>query len=349
VTTFHRKPELFSHWDEDANGFPDILDEAAWGIRWLDRMWDGDSLRLLDHVSSGYRYWGTPELETDNRPDSGDERAVGSQNGDRTHCAAAYALLGHAMLSSGHSERTDLGRRYIAFSEKLHQAMDTDLLTHLALGRATGKNSYHQAAQDRAKQWLDSSSGNAHFRELAKFVLRSPGAIPIGAMRKVAEVRVRELAELCPGPFRVALRNDSGEGKVYCRRYEDVNDWYVGETPYRLEAAIDGLLAARLGVDKGRIIAEDQINWLFGCNPLGVSLMEGVGSTFVPGYHHRYNAIPGNPRGAVPGAILNGFVRAFPHIDRPWLDLHPEPNADYHANEPWLLQNNRWLEVLAWW
>lgn len=26
-----------------------------------------------------------------------------------------------------------------------------------------------------------------------------------------------------------------------------------------------------------------------------------------------------------------------------------EPAADYHANEPWLLQNNRWLEVLAWW
>ena len=78
-------------------------------------------------------------------------------------------------------------------------------------------------------------------------------------------------------------------------------------------------------------------------------LMEGVGDHFVPGYHHRYNAIAGNPRGAVTGAILNGFVRAFPHVDRPWLDLYAEPNADYHANEPWLLQNNRWLEIIAWW
>jgi hypothetical protein len=157
------------------------------------------------------------------------------------------------------------------------------------------------------------------------------------------------MAELCKDPFQVARRSETPSLAVYCRRYEDVNDWYVGEAAYRLEVAIDGLLAGRLGFDRGRELAECQINWILGCNPAGVSLMEGVGSSFVPGYHHRYNAIPGNPRGAVPGAILNGFVRAFPHVDRPWLDLCPEPNADYHANEPWLLQNNRWLEVLAWW
>ena len=74
-----------------------------------------------------------------------------------------------------------------------------------------------------------------------------------------------------------------------------------------------------------------------------------IGSRFVPNYHHRYNAIPGNPRGAVPGALFNGIIRAWPHQDRPWLDLTPEPNADYHSNEPWLPYNNRWLILMSVW
>ena len=53
--------------------------------------------------------------------------------------------------------------------------------------------------------------------------------------------------------------------------------------------------------------------------------------------------------GAVPGAVLNGIVRAWPDIDRPWLDMHPEPNADYHCNEPWLPHNNRWLFLITVW
>jgi hypothetical protein len=352
VGLFDRKPEWYAGWDDDENGIADLLDEALWGARWLDRMWTGEGLQLLDHVSSGYRYWGDPEAETDNQRDSGDERRVGSASGDRTHCVAAYARLGQALKESGSESGAALGRRYIEFSERLYEAVGGDLPTLLALASATDREAYRGAARSRARELLAASAdGGAapHFRELAKAALLDPELVPAADLQQLAEARVPELRALSENAFRVARRSDSSGAAVYCREYEDVNDWYVGETPYRLEAAIDGLLAAAFGVEAGRELAEHQINWILDCNPAGVSLMEGVGSKFVPGYHHRYNAIPGNPRGAVPGAILNGFVRAFPHIDRPWLDLYPEPNADYHANEPWLLQNNRWLEVLAWW
>ena len=106
---------------------------------------------------------------------------------------------------------------------------------------------------------------------------------------------------------------------------------------------------ARLGLAEGRAIAENQVHWILGRNPYAVSTMEGVGSVFVPQNHHRYNAIPGNPRGAVPGAVLNGITRAWPDHDRPWLDMHPEPNADYQSNEPWLPHNNRWLFLITIW
>jgi hypothetical protein len=48
-------------------------------------------------------------------------------------------------------------------------------------------------------------------------------------------------------------------------------------------------------------------------------------------------------------ALINGTIRAWPHLDRPWLDLHTEPNPDYHCNEQWLKHNNRWLLLFALW
>ena len=154
-----------------------------------------------------------------------------------------------------------------------------------------------------------------------------------------------DLQKLCPPPFGL-VRSDS---LVYFSAYADVNDWYVGGTMRHLDVAIEGAMTAHLGVSQGRRLAENQVHWILGCNPFGVSLMEGVGTAFVANYHHRYNTIPGNPRGAVPGALLNGIIRAWPHQDRPWLDLTPEPNADYHCNEPWLPHNNRWLLLVSVW
>ena len=171
----------------------------------------------------------------------------------------------------------------------------------------------------------------------------------IPSICQLGKQRVAELDMICDDRFGIARRREDGNSLVYCRSYNHVNDWYVGETSTRLDAAIDGLLASHLGVAQGRKIAEDQIHWLLGRNPNGICYMEGVGSINLPLYHHRYNMILGNPRGAVPGALINGAIRAWPHLDRPWLDLHPEPNPDYQSNEPWLLHNNRWLLMYALW
>lgn len=348
---FHRKHDWYAQDDKNGNGIADILDEALWGLNWLDRMWTGEGFQLWDRVSSGYRYWGSPETETDLMPDSGDERRVESPSGDRTHCVAAYARLGAALSQVERESARALGRRYLAFSEQLYGAVGGDLSTQLALAIATGRDTYRTAVNARVQQLLAASkaNGGSPFRELAAAALWDASFVSETELRRLAASRVEELRRLCDNPFRVACLPGPSGTPFYCRPYEDVNDWYVGETAYRLDLAVDGLLAGAWGIGEGRELAEHQINWIFGCNPAGVSLMEGLGSTFAPGYHHRYNAIPGNPRGAVPGAIVNGFVRAFPHVDRPWLDLCPEPNADYHSNEPWLLQNNRWLEVLTWW
>jgi hypothetical protein len=219
------------------------------------------------------------------------------------------------------------------------------------LYQATDEDRYRHAAQRRAADLMDQPGEGAvvGFRELAFFAIAFPNDPLVERIKPLAARRVAELRKMCDERFGV-LRVEDGSGQLsYCKPYADVNDWYVGETSHRLDGAIDGILADRLGAGEGRAVAEDQVHWLLGRNPLGVSMVEGIGHRFVPQYHHRYNAIAGNPRGAVPGALMNGFVRAWPAIDRPWLDLHPEPNADYHGNEPWLLHNNRWMILLALW
>ncbi len=346
AVAYHRQPRLFDQWDRDRNGRADILDEALWGAEFLLKAFDPESLELVvNTISTGYRYWGAPEKETDNQPGTSDDRPVTGRGGDRTWCAAGFALTGAALKQAGETER---GEKLIRLAVRLHEKTGGGMETLTALYAATGDAKYRHAAQAQVESLLQQPKPEDRFRACGEFAAEFPDD-PLGTrIKPVAERRIAELQALCASPFDL-VRSPGPNGSVYFPAYADVNDWYVGGTMRHLEVAIEGALAAKLGVSAGRRLAENQVHWTLGRNPFGVSLMEGVGAQFVPNYHHRYNAIPGNPRGAVPGALLNGIIRAWPHQDRPWLDLTPEPNADYHANEPWLPHNNRWVILMSVW
>ena len=298
---------LYDQWDRDENGLADILDEAIWGNRFVQKMLDPDRLELLEAVSSGYRYWGPPEKETDNRPNTGDERPVRPGRGDPSYCVPGFALLGHALKKCPRPETAEYGQQLVDLAVRFHKKIGGGTERLIPLYVATDKPRYRQLARERAQSLLASQSPDAvsGFRELAHFAIAFPNDELVPKIRQLGKRRAVELAAICDGRFGVALRREGADSLVYFRRYNHVNDWYVGETSYRLDAAIDGQLASRLGSESGRMIAEDQIHWLLGRNPYGLSYMEGVGTKHLPLYHHRYNAIPGNPRGAVPGALIN--------------------------------------------
>lgn len=335
---YDRRPDFFDQFDRDQNGQADILDEAAWGAAFLKKCLDPQTLDLVNSVSSGYGYWGRPESETDNVPGTGDERPVRAGKGNASACTGGFALLGKYMPE------------YLAMAQRLYQKYDGDMSATLALYNATEEPTYRQAAKKRAEGLLgNAGSGTAGFRELAEYARAFPEDTFVDAIKSVAKLRLEEITLICNNRFKVTRRRDENGKLIFFRHYRDVNNWYVGESRELLDTAYEGILLERLGFEEGRDIAENQIHWILGRNPYGVSTMEGVGSVFVPQYHHRYNAIAGNPRGAVPGAVLNGITRAWPDQDRPWLDLHPEPNADYQPNEPWLPHNNRWLFLISVW
>ncbi|MBN2154033.1 MAG: glycoside hydrolase family 9 protein [Candidatus Lokiarchaeota archaeon] len=56
-------------------------------------------------------------------------------------------------------------------------------------------------------------------------------------------------------------------------------------------------------------LVQSYLDWLFGVNPAGLCLMEGVGSRNLAQYHHRYSWAR-YPSGAVPGCIPNGLAPA---------------------------------------
>ncbi len=348
---WHCKPALFEQIDDNGNGIADIVDEADWGARFLEKMLDHQRLELLESVYSGYRYWGPPEKETDNHPGTGDERPVRPGQGDASHCAAAFAWTGLALAGSRDKPAAKRGRDWIDLAKKLHEKYEGGVETLIALLAATDDPRYRSALDRRIDQLVKDAANASpdQFRELTLFAREFPDDARIATIKPLAARRVAELEALCDERFGVARRRDQSGALVYCTPYEHVNDWSIGQTSYLLDAAIDGLLADSLGEPRGRTIAENQVHWILGCNPAGLSLMEGIGSRHVPLVHHRYNAIAGNRRGSVSGALLNGLIRAWPHVDRPWYDWAAEPNPDYRSNEPWLLHNNRWLMLISLW
>ncbi|TKJ32811.1 MAG: hypothetical protein CEE38_22260 [Planctomycetes bacterium B3_Pla] len=338
VFAYDRRRDFFDKFDRDENGRADILDEAIWGAEFLEKCIDPESLDMIATISSGYGYWGRPEKETDNVAGTGDERSVRGDKTGGSACTPGLALLGKYVP------------KYLAVAERLYEKYGGNMQTILALHSATRKQVYRDAARKRAETLLPKDKKDtAGFRELAEYAIAFPDDPLVPAIKSIAKMRVQELGVICDNPFKITRRRDDDGGFIFFRHYRDVNNWYVGESRELLGTAYEGILLEKLGLKEGRRIAENQVHWILGRNPYGVSTMEGVGSIFVPCYHHRYNALPGNPRGAVPGAVLNGITRAWPDHDRPWLDMHPEPNPDYHSNEPWLPHNNRWLFLVAIW
>jgi hypothetical protein len=120
----------------------------------------------------------------------------------------------------------------------------------------------------------------------------------------------------------------------------------LGVNFWILSRAWAALLIHELTHDRRAVIyATDQIDWVLGKNPLNLCMFEGCGELNPPRYHHRYNMITGQERGAVPGAIANGMVRDMGLVDRPGFDMSRGGSRppSFRTSEPWLVHNMYYL------
>ncbi len=341
ILTYDRKKTFCDRYDRDGDGVADILDEAMWGGEFLLKCVDPKTLDFVGDVFSGYGYWGDPQDETDNKPGTGDERPVRNIRGNPAFLVAGFALIGK------HAPNAE---RYRDMALRLYEKHGGGIRELVALHTMTGDDQYKSAARETATKALAAKDGGlSQFRALGDFAIAFPKDGMVTKIRELAKARWATLSEGSDSTFGLQRMRDRDGSPIYFMHYRKVNDWYVGGSREHLDAAYVGILLDRLGVPEGRALAENQLHWVFGLNPFSTSLMEGVGDRFLPNYHHRYNVLPGNPRGAVPGAVVNGITRAMPWVDRPWVDLNPVPTGEYQCNEPWLPHNNRMLFLMSVW
>lgn len=90
----------------------------------------------------------------------------------------------------------------------------------------------------------------------------------------------------------------------------------------------------------------DQLNWLLGNNPYGLSLVEGAGDVFPPSWRHAF-AFQGQGGGAVPGAVANGLRGRGPGDDRPWFDVSGVDLPEEGTNGVETVNVARLIHVLA--
>lgn len=331
----------FDLQDEDRNGQSDFLDEILWGGEHVRRMIAPDGSAYGD-ITAGYGYWGPAELETDNRPGTGDERRIhGRETGnDPSLHAAAMARIAASVSKPG------------PWAEAAEHAL------HWALGHQLRGVLEFSAAVD-----LYRATQNEAYARLAKELLPTPAATPetADALRRYDEAfhedhtqalhdafvgKMEELLALAENPFGVYTFG-SKENPNFFSTHVDTNGWHVGTNSHLLEGAAIAALTFQYEPDPRYLaFAYDQFNWVLGGNPYDISLMEGCGSAFPPSYHQRLT-FAGVKRGAVPGSVVNGITWRAPGDDRPFFDMSGADIPAYESNEVWLPHNTNYLNALA--
>jgi hypothetical protein len=177
---------------------------------------------------------------------------------------------------------------------------------------------------------------------LASFVLAHPDTQLTSPIKHALTDYVTFCAGTAKNPFGL------------CTRTADETNGYfppdLGNNFQLLMRAWAAGLAYQVTRDRRALVfASDQLDWVLGKNPVSLCMFEGKGVKNPPRYHHRYNSIPGHERGAVPGAIPNGFVRDMGLADRPGFDLSRTGgrSPSFRTSEPWLVHNMWFLLALG--
>ncbi len=339
VSAYEEQQPDFDTIDRDGNGRSDFLDEILWGGDLMRRMVAPDGSSRGD-ITSGYGFWGPPELETDNIPNTGDERRIRgkvSGNDPANHMAAAAAI---ARLLEPGNLYLEAAQRAFDFRSQQGKRDAYQLSAALDLYALTKDDTYLRAARellpaagfDRAQviEQYDAVTGENHADQI----------------RDALVARANGILQLAGNPFGV-YEYGSPDHATFFGTPPDNGGWHVGNSSHVLEAAHIVAEAYRYTADpRYAAFVYDQFNWILGNNPYDLCLMEGIGSVNPPSYHHRY-AMAGVPRGAVPGSVVNGITWKTVGDDRPYFDMRGLDIPDFESNEVWLPHNTNYLKALV--
>jgi hypothetical protein len=351
---------------EAAVGAPTVADlraEMRWGLDWVVKMLGGDT--MYHQVSGARDHEGPFRLP----------------EGDTAHPAPGYAhrpvfrfapgcganILGRAAaaLAVGSQVFADdpayaarllaLARRVFTEAQARPQPQNPDppnfyhegsvgddlALGAAALARATGEAAYRDQALSLARA-LDSDAGSPLYwggvEGLA--LLETAELFPDASPERAA--LAAQLAALA-APIAATATAARGPGAAFAYALDDFGNGTIAQS---LGAAAVCLATRRLGGDASCIeVARNQLHWLFGRNPFGLSYQVGSGVRYPAHPHHSFastagilldGALVGGPTAA---DVIDGLVPVPTAADpfARWSTdglLYEDVEADYVVNEP---------------
>jgi endoglucanase len=335
-------PQAFG-FDHDANGIPDILDEARIGLRWLLKLNLGDG-RLITQVQDlrdhdqGWRRPEDDELERD-RPGF-----VGmGKNLTGIYCAtmaSAYRIWterGHDPEFAGQcltaAENLYSLRNNVPNIDTSGTGMyrDISFAGKMALGAvelflATGQRNYLRDAKEYA-----TAAGSDYWWSW-------------GDINSYAHYRLAPLDK----KFRKYLQNNLVASAQLARRHAfgEAGNGNWGSNNSILGVALQAILWKRLtGETVFDTLLTQQRDFILGMNPWGVSFIYGIGANYSKHLHSQVGYFRG---GYLPGALAAGPVtvatqRQYPlSLERPdpydnfqsESSVYHDDRMDYVTNEP---------------
>ncbi|HMH31768.1 MAG TPA: glycoside hydrolase family 9 protein, partial [Puia sp.] len=325
---------------------------------------------IYQEVWDGYDYFGTPEKETDNIPGTGDDRPFRGE-GPSAMTAAALAAAARATgrpdfkkaaedlwlgaVKSASDYPEDIwGKTSGAFPDlgddhagRLVRRTADLLLADIELGALTGEQRFDDNAQSCIKSLAHKQKSDGLWptdvysrtalqgvapASLALYVRAHPGTLASGTAKNALRLWMNGLIRMTNNPFGLIPWDKTVFFNPHIGNSNTGRYYYVGQNSQYLSNAWALYLTSTILKEPGMAnLADRQLDWILGLNPYNLCMMEGRGSFNSPCYLHW---APDNDRGAVPGAIPNGFCRVIADQDRPWFDLY-DTHGDYNTLEPW--------------
>jgi len=356
VNAMKSAPKFFEKPDRDKDGLCDIVDEAWWGAKFLAKVQVPETGGFLNHIEQGpdrktWMNWCPPDKTTDNVVGTADDPIVTDGEGHSPLAIGGWANLSVILTDRGiQNDYLDRAIRLWEYATKDGTVHSDPLLliSTVDLYLVKGEERFLTFCQETVQEILESGdprgqlsggyggSGDIPAAALAHFALRFPQNPLSEQIRTRLEKHLPHFIAYADNPLGVMRQKTGPDGYFF----EPTSS--LGCNYQICSQAWSALMIYRVTGDRRAWeYAADQIDFLFGKNPYDVCMMEGKGSFNLPRYHHRYITIPGHERGAVPGAIPNGFVRDIAGNDRPGLDLSTGGRLypSYRTNEPWLVHN----------
>lgn len=325
-------------------------DDCAEGLESLRALGDVYGMIRWRYASKASAEAGTPALEDEIR--WAGERLLPLCDAALAVGVQASAPLASAMASVALAIPEE--KTFLEAARKLFDAGTTDpgatadpkvarqlYLAAVDLAAATGDASLMEAAKQRYPG-PDSDAPETTARYDGTVDDMSGGTFQLGASLTALSDALLASAD---NPFGIPAHSTEGVMNYFETPPAGATTAMVGNSRFLLESARTVGGAYRFTTKpeyQGFIV--DQLNWLLGNNPLGISMIEGLGTQNLPSY--ALGEGKGNQR-APGGAVARGTRAMGPGLDAPTLDLSGSATPEAGSNGVRAGDTVRLIEVIA--